>query len=237
MSAPIHRTHIMTVGTSLLSNVGWTPEKPLQAKKALLKRLLEDPRSASAELNALIPFIEHGHCQSVHLVATRTPQGQRASDCIAQYLKSINVPITGAAERDLFAPLNGRAFLTAAIKMRDRLHTLIHRALNRGERVYVNATGGLKAEAMILAALATELQLPCYYIHADMKEPVFLPTTTPDQSLIKLLQTLHNGAPLAQADLQTLLEHGLVSGQRNADGQIRRPALTLWAKRWLPTKA
>lgn len=238
MPAPEY-LHVVTVGTSLLGNAGWKKGQRLPAKQALLDLLTADPRKHSAELNALVPFIERAQCQHVHLLATDTPDGRLCRDAIGQYLHNRHIATNQGDAAGLLPHALGRAsdqdsFHRAACQFRDAVFRVADKARNRGRTVLINATGGLKAETAVATLVAAERGLGAYYIHESMTEPVFLPTAPLDPAILESLHALHQAKsrpPRLSADLLNRLQReGLVKISRRADGQASSIRLTAYGK-------
>jgi len=236
--------HIVTVGTSLLSNSGWQNGTKLPSRKSLLEKLQSRPRELSAELNALMPFIQKGECSSVHLIATDTPEGRLCRDTIATFLQRQRVHLTRAEARGLLRispdqAASPQSFYQSIRQFRELVLRVVQSAKRRGDRVLVNTTGGLKAQTAVAALVAAEFGLEAYYIHQSLCEPVYLPTAALDESLLALLRELDRhgrGCPagrLREPDRLRLEREGLIHVSRDAEGQPRHVTLTDYAKHLL----
>lgn len=239
-----HCVHIVTVGTSLLTNSGWKPGRDLPAKKDLVARLNKnDPRALSAELNAVLPFVDRGPCTRVHLIATRTREGGLCRDAIQSFLQARRVQITGADTYGLLPETPGQtadqgAFNKGIRDFREKVFRAVQKAKRDGAVVMLNATGGLKAEVAVAALIAAELRIPAYYLHQSMADPVFLPSIAVDPDLRAALRRLASRksasgrAGLEPHVLDRLVHEGLVKVSRRADGDVSSVRLTPYGRYW-----
>jgi len=234
--------HIVTVGTSLLTNCGWKPGQRVPPKKVLLGRLnAGDPRRLSAELNATLPFVERGACSRVHLLATDTGEGRLCRDVIASWFQSIGVQVTDASARGLLpgslqATTDQREFNRGIRAFREVLFRATQRARKQSARVLLNATGGLKAETSVAVLVAAELGIPVYYLHESMPEPVFLPTAPVDPDVRGWLESVRGTGVIRAAghkiDLDRLEYEGLIKLSRRQDGSPSSIRLTEYGRYW-----
>lgn len=234
--------HIITVGTSVLTNCGWKVGQAPPSKAELSRRLRDgDPRKLSAELNALIPFLDRGECDRVHLLTTDTVEGRLCRDCLAVWLQSRGVHITGAEARGLLPrslqQTNDQHEFNRAIRaFRQVLFRAVQRARKRGDRVLLNATGGLKAEIIVAVLIAAELGVPAYYLHQSMPQPVFLPISPVDADLRAWLQS-NADKPFVRPgktsiDFDRLEYEGLVKISRRSDGVLSQVRFTDYGRYW-----
>lgn len=232
--------HIVTVGTSLLNRAGWRRGQSLPDKNDLLNLLEADPRVNSAELNAMQPFIDRGECTSVHLLATDTPESQLCRHALGLHLRDRGIQTNKVDAGGLLTNAMGQAvdqksFHQAVRQLRDAIFRVADKAQKRGHTVFINATGGLKAETAVATLVAAELGISAYYIHESMAEPVFLPTATLDPTLLKALAKI-NADPgrrtrtLDPHMISRLEREGLIKVQRKADGEMSNLRLTNYAK-------
>jgi putative CRISPR-associated protein (TIGR02619 family) len=171
--------HILMIGTSILTNRGWQRGDPIPENKEAIEGVTADPRRASAELNALLPYLDRGQCDRVHLIATDTPEGQYCRDVVGLYLRGRNIETQRGVEPDLLPAESGDPYAAAAY-LRDRVFRVAITAHKRGDRVFLNMTGGLKAEVVVASVSATLLTLcdvpvTAYYMHQSMPDPIELP--------------------------------------------------------------
>jgi len=232
--------HIVTVGTSLLQNCGWHPGESLPSESTLLTKLRSDPRKVSAELNALIPFLDQDHRIAVHLIATDTHVGRLACKVIGDFLKALpRIEVQKVEIKDLLPDMdhsfNRTKFEVAVMRFRERIFSVAEKARNRGMDVFINATGGLKCEVAVATLVAAELSISAYYIHQSMGEPVFLPTAAVDANSLSILKAIEarkftRKKNQPEHDLLRLQREGLVTIQRDAFGEISSAKLTRYAK-------
>jgi len=234
--------HIVLVGTSLLTHSGWKTGQPLPPK-ARLSRLLAggSPRRYSAELDALIPFMDRGECTGVHLLATDTPEGRLCCSVLKTFLQSRAVHITEAEVSGLLefdGSTDQDSFNRGIRQFREKVFRAAQAARGRGARVFLNATGGLKAEVAVAVLVAAELRLDgAYYLHESMENPVFLPIAPVDRELRELLVRITDGRPIRATrlppnDLWRLEHEGLIKVSRRADGSLSTVRLTTYGRYW-----
>lgn len=233
--------HIVPVGLSILTNSGWKNGDPLPPKHTLRTLLHDNPRRMSAELNAMLPFIQRGECTSAHLIGTDTPPNALCRELLAAFLSQHRVHVTGAKAQHL-APQaldlahDPDAFYEAIRRFRELVYRVVRRARHRSAEIYINATGGLKAEVAVVALLAAEFKAPAYYIHESMTEPIFLPTAPLDPKTVALLQQISQSRPpyaeVPQPQLQRLAREGLITLSREPydPHRITRIRLTHYGK-------
>lgn len=228
--------HIVTVGTSILSNLGWQRPAPLPPKARADAAVAANPRQASAEINALLPYVERGLCQRVHLIATDTPEGRLCRDVVGAFLGNKRVQTELGTQADLLPGESGDPYAAAA-HLRDRVFSVARAAHQRGDSVYLNLTGGLKSETAVAAATATLLDVAgipvtAYYAHESMPEPVELPILSVGQDVLQRLardfatdQWVALRGPL-DSQLRTAERERVVRVQRSADGTPSTARLT-----------
>lgn len=228
--------HVVVVGTSVLSNNGWTRGRPLPDKTDLQRAVAQSPATASAELNALLHYVEAGRCDRVHLIATDTPEGRLCRDVVGRWLASRNIATEPGAQTDMLAADNGDPYAAAA-HLRDRVFSVACNAHRRGDAVYLNLTGGLKSETAVAAVTATLLSLAgiavtAYYMHESMTQPVELPILSLQSSVLDRLRRgfgsqdwLRMHGPLDD-DLLIAERERLITVQTNAEGDPSSASLT-----------
>ncbi len=235
--------HIVPVGTSLLLNYGWKRGQKLPRWQTLLESLKTgNPRQRSAELNALLPFVERGECTRVHLIPTATPECATCCRALKRFLQGRRLQVTGAEARDLLpanlaGPANQTQFNRGIRQFREIVFRAAAAARKDGATVMMNATGGLKAEVVIAALVAAQLNIPAYYIYESMVEPVFLPVGPLDPGVLATLRTLGQKGPTPAARLEpelcTRLEYeGLIKVSKRADGTPSSVRLTPYGRYW-----
>lgn len=161
--------HIVTVGTSVLSNA--RRQGIATDRTSLGAFVAQRPREASAEINAMGDYLDRGSVGSVYLLATDTPDGALCADLVEEHLRSRGVRVSrgprilGAADPDAFYA--GLSDLVLAVA----------RYIRRHERdgVLINATGGYKAESAMVTSLGLTLGVAVYYQHESATRAVVLP--------------------------------------------------------------
>ncbi|HLP89881.1 MAG TPA: putative CRISPR-associated protein [Nostocaceae cyanobacterium] len=173
-------TIIMTVGTSLLSNRDenldnkrpWIGQTIIGDRKIALKWMSEiDPEFISAETNT-IWRLNPGLNDEILLLHSDTPSGLECAEIVQEYLQKIlsqkNVylhPIPGI-NYDLDE--SGSALEQMAIFLRK----LIKEAKGN---VTLAATGGFKAQTMIMALVGNAFKVSVCYVHEQYKALIYLP--------------------------------------------------------------
>ena len=194
--------HLFTVGVSILQNFGrselgkelrgsdgWyrlPPDSPEQQKfmswarrgervfDAVLKFVDEDPRKASAELNAFYKFesLRGVAEREVALLATDTGTGLFCARVIEVHLESRGYRVREPIVVRAFG-LGYDFFEEALASLMDTIAKTVSRG---GYKVYLNATGGFKPETTfaVIAALLHGVR-GIYYIHESFQDVVILP--------------------------------------------------------------
>jgi len=237
--SPTKTLHLVTTGTSLLTNLGWKRGQALPARQRIEAAIAIDPRQASAELNSLLPFIEQGCCQRVHLIISATAEGKLCAQVLADFLKSRGVPQEATTVRGL--SLDGQAsgpqaFHSAIRSFRDAAFRVAQRARTRGEEVLVNVTAGMKIEAAVAAIVAAELGLSAYALHEALSEPAYLPTVALDVEAMMVLRVVAaktagiKSLACDEGIRHRLEREGLIAVQYGADGQPSRFMVTSYGR-------
>lgn len=174
------RTIIMTVGTSLLTNPDkgleqkrpWVGQKSIGDRDQAIKWMKEsDEVIISAETNTLYRLNPHLDDEII-LLHSATLSGQECAEVLSQYFREI----WGQREvsLQLLPSINYDAELseTGLEQMAKRLQALINSA--RGN-ITLAATGGFKAQTMVMALIGNKLGIPVCYIHEEFKGLVYIP--------------------------------------------------------------
>ncbi len=193
-------THVITCGISLLMNTvrSMSPtsigEEKLRAlsnprtlpeamsslsdreKEALesemLSLLRKDPKRASAELNALLSYLEEypTEVRDVHLIVSDTDAGKLTAAVLDKYLTENGYDVS----KHVVKGFGSENFQEALGELRDVVKSIV----DRSSDVVLNLTGGFKAEIAALSVLAAESGLKAYYIHEAARRVVILPTAS-----------------------------------------------------------
>jgi putative CRISPR-associated protein (TIGR02619 family) len=192
--------HIITVGTSILSNFGrikniklppfsdenfWSQK--LEDKtfhEELLKFLEENPKRYSAELNSLLSFLEKRKIEDFgnvyfYLIGTATSSGELCVTVLRNYLKKKGF-------RDLGEPKEVYGYFKELKEEEDRVESFqrgLRELLNatirlakqkhqEGFKIYFNPTGGFKAHVIMLGLASTLTGFPFYYIHEEFRDVI-----------------------------------------------------------------
>jgi putative CRISPR-associated protein (TIGR02619 family) len=176
------QTIIMTVGTSLLTN----PDKNLQPPRPWLgQKTIGDPERAlawmrktdleliSAETNTYYR-LDPTPQDALILLYSETPEGQ---EC-AQILKLFFEEALGQQGVSL-VPLPGINYELEESSLERMAELLKQLAESAKGLVTFAATGGFKAQAMVMAVVGSQLGIPVCYIHEQYKSLVYLPYLQP----------------------------------------------------------
>ena len=176
------QTIIMTVGTSLLTN----PDKDLQPQRPWVgQKTIGDPERAlawmkktdleliSAETNTYYR-LDPTPQDALILLYSETPQGL---EC-AQILKLFFEEALGQQQVSL-VPLPGVNYELEGSSLERMAELLKQLAQSAKGIVTFAATGGFKAQAMIMAVVGSQLGIPVCYIHEQYKSLVYLPYLQP----------------------------------------------------------
>jgi putative CRISPR-associated protein (TIGR02619 family) len=176
------QTIIMTVGTSLLTN----PDKNLEPQRPWVgQKTIGDPEQAlawmkrtdleliSAETNTYLQLDPTSN-DALILLHSETPDGL---EC-AQILKLFFEQELGQQQVSL-VPLPGINYELEGSSLERMAELLKQLAESARGIVTFAATGGFKAQAMIMAVVGSQLGVPVCYIHEQYKSLVYLPYLQP----------------------------------------------------------
>lgn len=176
------QTIIMTVGTSLLTNL----DKDLQPQRPWVgQKTIGDPQRAlawmkeadleliSAETNTYLRLDPTSN-DALILLHSETPDGL---EC-AQILKLFFEQELGQQQVSL-VPLPGINYELEGSSLERMAELLKQLAESARGIVTFAATGGFKAQAMIMAVVGSQLGVPVCYIHEQYKSLVYLPYLQP----------------------------------------------------------
>jgi putative CRISPR-associated protein (TIGR02619 family) len=176
------QTIIMTVGTSLLTN----PDKNLEPQRPWLgQKTIGDPQRAlawmkeadleliSAETNTYLRLDPTSN-DALILLHSETPDGL---EC-AQILKLFFEQELGQQQVSL-VPLPGINYELEGSSLERMAELLKQLAESARGIVTFAATGGFKAQAMIMAVVGSQLGVLVCYIHEQYKSLVYLPYLQP----------------------------------------------------------
>lgn len=176
------QTIIMTVGTSLLTNL----DKDLQPQRPWVgQKTIGDPEQAlawmkrtdleliSAETNTYLRLDPTSN-DALILLHSETPDGL---EC-AQILQLFFEQELGQQQVSL-VPLPGINYELEGSSLERMAELLKQLAESAKGIVTFAATGGFKAQAMIMAVVGSQLGIPVCYIHEQYKSLVYLPYLQP----------------------------------------------------------
>jgi len=199
------RTIIMTVGTSLLNNRDsrpWAGTKNIgDRSQALAWMQKANEITISAETNTLYrlnPNLD----DEIILLHSATPEGKECADLLFRYFKEV------WNQRDVnLKPLPSINYdyektETGLEQMAKRLQELIAKA--RGDVVFA-ATGGFKAQTMVMALIGNKLGIPVCYIHEEFKGLVYIPSIE-ESGLVRNDVIRRAKLPASGADRNSVLQ-------------------------------
>ncbi len=198
---PMRETHVITCGVSLLVNTArslkgkgilddekldylsnyakmeealnsLSQEEKRKLEDQMLSFLRQDPRRASAEMNALLGYLDEvvgAEVEKVHLLVSDTEAGKITANVLLRYLEEDQGIDT---DRHVVQGFGSEDFRRALKNLTDTVRGIVKSSKN----VVLNLTGGFKAEIAALSALAAESGLKAYYIHERSRKVVMLPT-------------------------------------------------------------
>ncbi|MEB3121979.1 MAG: putative CRISPR-associated protein [Snowella sp.] len=200
------KTIIMTVGTSLLTNrdPDLTEKRPWLGKKTIGDRTQAldwmaktDPILTSAETNTLYR-LDLNFSDDVILLHSDTPSGLECAQILKQFFveklgqKSVHLKVLPGINYDVE---NEESALTQMAKL---LTQLIEQA--KGE-ITLAATGGFKAQTMIMGLVGNHLGVPVCYIHEEFKGLIYLPyfsTTGQIENRVQTANLPNSGVPRSE---------------------------------------
>jgi putative CRISPR-associated protein (TIGR02619 family) len=186
--------HVVMVGVSILRNavksgaVSQAEYTSLTAAGALDEGVAEEmrvrlrqfvvsqPFAASAELAAMEPYFKAGRVAGTYLVVTDTPEGRIAAEALEVGLRErFHVEVAGrttiAGPREVGEGDPPRSM----VRLWQLLHLVISQLKIAGQRVAVNATGGLKPHVAISIMVGHAAGVPVYYRHELSGQTVLVP--------------------------------------------------------------
>jgi putative CRISPR-associated protein (TIGR02619 family) len=187
--------HLVTVGTSLLTNYAKANnlplEKVLRQHKQLAEFLKADPCAACSEINSLAArtglLRKKTKELAVTLVysATTGKESFLAARLIGNFLKQRGLEVAEVKLQDIGIPANPQVEPAAAarlaeaglVRLYDKLEAHVRKLRQKhpGLDIAFNATGGYKAETAIVYGLGCDLGIPVYYLHESYRVPITLP--------------------------------------------------------------
>jgi putative CRISPR-associated protein (TIGR02619 family) len=186
-------TMIMTVGTSLLTNRDenlekkrpWVGQKNIGNRKIALEWMSEiDPELISAETNTIWRLNPNFH-DEILLLHSDTPSGLECAEVLKEYLESIHY------QKDVsLHPIPGINYdLDESASALEKMAVLLKELITQSKgNITLAATGGFKAQTMIMALIGNTFKIPVCYVHEQYKALIYLPylsDTAEPQVLIK----------------------------------------------------
>ncbi|MCL6435213.1 MAG: putative CRISPR-associated protein [Leptolyngbyaceae cyanobacterium HOT.MB2.61] len=188
------KTIIMTVGTSLLTN----PDKDIENKRPWIgqksignfNRAIQwmsqtDLALISAETNTL-NRLSLQLDDEIILLHSDTPSGLECAEVLKEFFQRELGQKTVYLHKLPGLNYESEESASALEQMANLLKTLIAQA--QGE-VTLAATGGFKAQTMVMALIGNALGIPVCYIHEEFKGLVYLPYILPDGKAEKKIRT------------------------------------------------
>ena len=182
----------------------------------------ENPRKNSAELNALLSFLEKRGIKEenylniyFYLIETTTASGELSAEIIRTFLKKKGF-------KDLGSPKEVHGYFRELTEGEDKverfqkgltelLNATIYvakRKSKEGFKVYFNPTGGMKAHVIMLGLASALSGFPAYYIHEEFKDVIEIPPLLfkPSQEERQILFTLKEAKRKKLWELEGLME-------------------------------
>ncbi len=234
---------------------GWSkasPEDPIQQEALkhakpgdrifdeLFRYVNEKPKEASAELNAFLNYVElnnHAPPEDVGVLLYSTDTGTCYLCAMVdyEYLKSRHYQLL--SPKPIRIEGLGRSvtvFDDALANLLDGIVTKVIEWSRKGVPVYINATGGFKAETQFLVlAAALAGAKAAYYIHETFKEVIELPLPplTIDERIARLVKEYKKLGGLTRAEYEELCRRfGLDPRELEVD---RKLFTNLRPRKWL----
>jgi len=192
--------HIVSVGTSVLANLGargfaltsGAPLKDIASFDERGQQLLADPpartdavarlvneETLSAELSALARYVALGEVDQVFLLATRTRASQCCARLLIEALRKRGIEAQEGASFEGYDPADDadplQRFADDLQVLRAKTLDLVRRQVAMGHHVRIAAQGGYKPETGIMMLVAAEAGVTAYYAHEAMRTAVELP--------------------------------------------------------------
>ncbi|TAE90916.1 MAG: putative CRISPR-associated protein [Verrucomicrobia bacterium] len=187
--------HIISVGTSILTNFSRSQNQP-SAYKTASAYLAANPTQASAEINSLhaktnfLADTKASRKLSISLIFSETADGKKAATLIKKFLKDKvsaiqMIPLVGIDRASDAAYSQDDAQSMAEKSLAD-LQTKLRKHIEKMkpvcQSVQINISGGFKAEAAVIYAIGCSQSVPVYYLHESFKTCVNLPAEYSDIS-------------------------------------------------------
>ncbi|MBD2389276.1 putative CRISPR-associated protein [Aphanizomenon flos-aquae NRERC-008] len=199
-------TMIMTVGTSLLTNRDdnsekkrpWVGQKNIGDRQIAIQWMSEiEPEFISAETNT-IWRLNPNFNDEILLLHSDTPSGLECAEVLKEYLENIrgqkNVSLNPIPGINYDLDESGSALEQMAIFLKKLV-------LESKGNVTLAATGGFKAQTMIMAVIGNAFKIPICYVHEQYKALIYLPylsDTAEPQVLIKPANLPESGLDRSQ---------------------------------------
>lgn len=183
--------HIITVGISLLTNFERehkiTRDETLKKFSQVLEFIAKNPTQACAELNSLnakTKFLENNTPLGITLVYTDTQFGKFSETMIKTFLERKGYRPIEVKLSNLSVPkteLDAKKAQQLANKGLKELQTKLKKHIEKlktkdpDTKIYINATGGYKAQVATLYGIGKELGIPVYYMHEEYQMAIELP--------------------------------------------------------------
>lgn len=225
---------IMTVGTSLLTNRDpslpdaqkrpWSGQNQISDRDAALAWMEQtNLELISAETNTLWR-LDPGPDDVIILLRSQTPEGQDCSETLRLFLtqkleqRNVKVIVIPGINYDLDSDES------ALEKMAKLLESLINEAQGN---VTLAATGGFKAQTMIMGIVGNNLGVPVCYVHEEYRGLVYLPYLYRQQERLPSIQS-------ASLPVSSVSRDQVISTKSNKQ-EPHRPAIWKKVERMLPT--
>jgi len=229
--------HIITVGTSILRNLEnlYKECQEKQDKKCidtLTEKVLVEPYTLSAELNALKEDLEKNQVTKTFLITSDTQEGLVTSNIIKNVLEkkwSIDSEIIKIKHLGLI-------FEEGVKNLLEEIGKIIHEAKKKNCKTHINLTGGFKPESAMAYLAACLLNADTvYYIHETMRTKSILPTIPIQfrKDVVELIEKIKNKETCIEwmttikwQEIDYLVDHG-IAHREDGGCRLRKHALVL----------
>lgn len=182
---------ISTVGTSLLGKAGQYFAKSGLSSTDLVNflKLIRNDREASAETNSLsrILYRLKNEENKLFFLHSETEEGRICAEALKEYYlgkgyQAEGVEIKHLSYRESHFKFRGLRSLVS------KLVEILLAAKKRGETVYINATGGFKAEVAYATLVGVLFDVRVYYIHEAFQDIIEMPPVPLDWDYSQLAE-------------------------------------------------
>ena len=168
------RTILTTVGTSLLKNAKRDLKCDGPTDQQLANYLRHtDPVQASAETNSLSRLLQEG--DRIVFLCSQTDEGRQCAEALARHYRNAGYNVPGTVEVHDLTYTESRFKLRGLRSLVTTLIELIRDEQRSGREVFINATGGFKAEIAYATLVGLLFRVPVHYIHEAFRDIIDFP--------------------------------------------------------------